>query len=578
MVSRAFRGRLALVTRLDLARRWGFEALFAGVALLAASPVWSVAHPAIQDLPQHMAAIRVLGSYGDPDLGFAQYFDLDLTRTQYLAYYLAAVLLSWPFGVLAANQLLITAAIVGTPYAMRALLRALGGDERLALFVVPLAWNAHLVLGFMNFVAAIPLALLGIALAVRLRASFSRRRAVALAAVAFVCFYTHVVPFAFLALGALACGVGRSLRESVRRCAPLVPSALAALAWSQWSPAGESTLSAASGGGDRGRAVFVPASQALAEVPGWLTDVLHGERDEELLVAFGITLLLAAVSARPRHRRVSDDRASSAGAVAAAAPGEGVVADTPPSDGVSADTPPSDGVSADTLPGDWASADAMPARARVALLSPLAAALYFIAPASYDWIWPINARFPLLALVFAIPALPRQRGALGVLTLSAVVVLSAASALEVRRAFVAFETEEVGALDEALAQMPHGARVAGLIFDRGSNHVKFSPFIHAVGWVQATNGGAVMFTFADFPQSPFRFRESLRPPRVGPRWEWLPQQVDPARDLAWYDYVLVRGGPGRVATQRGFERVFDRDRWQVYRRVAAASPPASASR
>ena len=34
---------------------------------------------------------------------------------------------------------------------------------------------------------------------------------------------------------------------------------------------------------------------------------------------------------------------------------------------------------------------------------------------------------------------------------------------------------------------------------------------------QAKKGGAVMFTFADFPQSPFRFREDNRPPRVPPR-------------------------------------------------------------
>src|SRR5690606_19856593 len=132
----------------------------------------------------------------------------------------------------------------------------------------------------------------------------------------------------------------------------------------------------------------------------------------------------------------------------------------------------------------------------------------------------------------------------------------------------AFETEEVGALDEAIASMPKGARVAGLIHDRGSRQVKFSPFIHAVAWVQAENGGAVMFTFADFPQSPFTFRESARPPRVIPRWEWMPERVDPARDLAWYDYVLVRGGPGRIATQReAFEPVFESERWSVWRRL-----------
>ncbi len=507
------------MNRVELARRWGFEALFAAVAVYATVPLWAVTHPPIQDLPQHMAAIRVLSSYGDPSLAFGQYFDIDLTRTQYLAYYLAAIVLSWPFGVLAANKILITASIVGTPYAMRFLLRALGADERMALFVVPLTWNAHLILGFMNFVAAIPLALAGLALAVRLRGRWTRRRAVALGLVTLLCFYTHVVPFAFLGLGAALVAIGEGWRETLRRWIPLVPAALAALIWTRLSPAGESTLSAASGGGSRGAASFMTASQALTEIPGWLTDVLVGALDEQLLVAFGVVLLAAAVSGRGREATEGSE-------------------------------PPVPDL-----------------RRRVAMLSPLAAALYFLTPASYDWIWPINARFPLLAIVFAIPALPRQRGWLGAIVLTAVIGIGVASSAEVQRAFVTFDRDEVGALDEAIAAMPEGARVAGLIYDRGSREVKFSPFIHSVAWVQAENGGAVMFTFADFPQSPFTFRDGHRPPRVPPRWEWMPQAVDPARDLGWYDYVLVRGGPGRIASEHNaFEQVFARGPWTVWRR------------
>ncbi|MBZ0118863.1 MAG: hypothetical protein K8H88_17830, partial [Sandaracinaceae bacterium] len=206
---------------------------------------------------------------------------------------------------------------------------------------------------------------------------------------------------------------------------------------------------------------------------------------------------------------------------------------------------------------------------RIAPFGPLAGVLYFVTPAGYDWIWPINARFALMALVFLVPALPRARGLWGAIVLASVVTLSVASTSEVTRAFVAFETDEVGELDGMIAQMPKGARVAGLIFDRGSRHVKYSPFIHSVAWAQAENGGAVMFTFADFPQSPFTFREDRRPPRVPPRWEWMPQAVDPARDLAWFDYVLVRGGPGRIASQPQFSLVASSGPWRVYRHARA---------
>jgi len=206
---------------------------------------------------------------------------------------------------------------------------------------------------------------------------------------------------------------------------------------------------------------------------------------------------------------------------------------------------------------------------RIAWFSPLSALLYFVLPAGYDWIWPINARFALMAIVFAIPVLPRSRGILGAAMLAGVITISVASTAEVTRAFEAFDSEEVGALDEVIAQIPHGSRVAGLIFDRGSRYIKYSPFIHSVAWEQAENGGAVMFTFADFPQSPFVFREGHRPPRVVPRWEWMPERVNPAIDLAWFDYVLVRGGPGMIAQQRqAFVPVINRWPWSLYRRTA----------
>ena len=87
-----------------------------------------------------------------------------------------------------------------------------------------------------------------------------------------------------------------------------------------------------------------------------------------------------------------------------------------------------------------------------------------------------------------------------------------------------------------------------------------------MAYYQARKGGAVMFSFADFPQSPFRFREDNRPPRVGPRWEWMPERVNVDADLAFYDHVLTRGGPGRIARSPMFEEVFHDGPWRVYRR------------
>jgi len=147
------------------------------------------------------------------------------------------------------------------------------------------------------------------------------------------------------------------------------------------------------------------------------------------------------------------------------------------------------------------------------------------------------------------------------------VVLIVGQSVVIGKSFQAFQDEEVADFAEAIELIPEGQRVAGLIFDRGSQHIRFSPFIHSAALLQSKKSGAVMFTFADFPQSPFRYRENNRPPRVGPRWEWTPERVDPRSDLGWYNYVLVRGGPEKIRQQRGdYEELYNGNRWSVWKR------------
>jgi len=105
------------------------------------------------------------------------------------------------------------------------------------------------------------------------------------------------------------------------------------------------------------------------------------------------------------------------------------------------------------------------------------------------------------------------------------------------------------------------------MFGASSNIVRFAPFLHYAALYQARKGGVVEFTFAEFPQSPFRFKPETRPPLIPPRWEWVPERVDPDRDLTWYKYVLVRGGPGRIQRSSYFENVFQGAGWTVWKRV-----------
>ncbi|HEY2732597.1 MAG TPA: hypothetical protein VGI70_01360, partial [Polyangiales bacterium] len=292
--------------------------------------------------------------------------------------------------------------------------------------------------------------------------------------------------------------------------------------WLARSRAGQATLTAAIGGKSGPQPRYEPAAFALHDLPNWLTDVFQGDDDRTILLCsslvLALTCVIGAVAFALRSRRPD----------AAASPGCMI---------------------------DLA--------ARLLPLAPLALLLYFISPSSYDWIWPIAQRFPLLALLFLIPVLPAPPLMAARVLAAALLVLTFAQERVVARAFAQFDRTEVGDFDQALAAIPAAKRVIGLIYDRYSRQVKFAPFIHYVAYYQARKGGAVMFTFADFPQSPFRFREDDRPPRVAPRWEWTPERVRPS-DLAWYEYVLVREGAAPCG--KHCKAIYRGALWSVWKR------------
>ncbi|MBK8996718.1 MAG: hypothetical protein IPM35_13365 [Myxococcales bacterium] len=495
-----------------------WELAFAALAIAAAVPVWLVTQPPIQDLPQHLAAIRVLHDYGNPAFGFEPYFEIHLGRTQYLTYYLLTHLLSYPLGLVAANKLVLTAAIAGLPYSLRALLTSLGRDWRLALLAGPLVWNAHLVLGFVNFAAAIPLALWGLSLAVSLRLSWDLRRALLLTGVGLLTFFTHVVPFGFLGLGVVAVSLGGDRRSTLRLLSPLLPALAATLGWALTSPAAQTLIGSNAGV----KPTFHPLARSFREVGQWLFDVLQSRSDDQLMAVW--VLLIVAV----------------------------LVLGTKASD-------------EDALRRSLAG--------RLALLGPAAFVAYFVAPASYDWIWPINGRLPLLGALFSLLALPLPGRRLALPVYVGAALVSLLFYREVAVAFRRSEREELAGVDAALDSIPMGKRVVGLVWEHESRFVKWSPYLHAAAMYQAKRGGAVSFSFAEYPQSPFSFKPNNRPPELPRRWEWSPAFVRPVPDLGWYDFVIARGDPGTLRLYaEAFELHHDGARWQVWKRRDPSLP------
>src|SRR5713101_5300929 len=238
---------------------WAFLLFLCAVANVTA--LWSAPYLPFTDLPQHAAAIATLRHWSDPQWKGQEYFTLALGRSQYLLYYLAGALLAFPLGTAErANLVLLSATALAFPYALRSLLRALGADERLALFAAPLFWSQSLLIGFFNYLAALPLLLWGLSLAVRDAQDPRPRRTALLAAVAVALFHLHLSAFLLFA-----------------------PAALVA-----WLALGR-----------RPRALLEPLGNALRDLPGALLDIWPGPYDEIVLLAL---LAAAALLAWPQAR------------------------------------------------------------------------------------------------------------------------------------------------------------------------------------------------------------------------------------------------------------------------------------
>jgi hypothetical protein len=545
-------------------------------ALVTASAFFTTLRPPLQDLPQHLAAARVLLDGSHPGFQFQDYFEVDWFSSQYLGTYVLLGAFFHPLRLITdapllwANRCLLVALALLWPLSTELVYRKLGKRAGLGAFALVLFFNVHLVLGFLNFLLGIVACFIALACLAEARDDVRRGkpRAVMLAAwgaAALCCFYLHVVPFALL-LAVVGVGVlyeqlwpalTRALRRTPMASRPatradagpylaFAPAALALLVW-LFTPAGVSTREAARGTGARGRAVYPSVEVDWSELQSWLVDSFASPWDTRCaLIAFGalVLWLLAEVVRIPWLRKRSSSLA-------------------PDSPGAAEKPVGAAGLEPDALLS-WT------LRAFV----PVSALLYFSLPSSYDWIWPINARFPLFGLLFlplwlpaaTRPARARWRGVrAGFVTL--MLGLAVAQAEVARDAFAGFAREMRG-FDELLASIPPGQRTAALVYDRYSRHVAFAPLLHVGAYYQAERGGVSFFSFADFPQSPVHFRHELRPPPVGPRWEWMPERVRVDRDLAWFDYVITCGGPGRIEASRRFEPAGHFGRFRLFRRRA----------
>lgn len=483
---------------------------WAAVAVLATAPAWIVKHPPLQDMPFHMATLRVVHDYSNPTYHFTDTYVVDLLHTNYVLYYVVGSLLAFVLGVKYANVAMLCLYLGGTPLAIRELLVALGKDGRLAIFSIPLLVNAMFMLGLLPYVLGFPIMFWALAAAVRWIEAPTRARGILLGVLAFCLFFAHVLPFALFGIGFAAIFPWQRPHTWIKAAVPVMPSLGLVAWWITGSQAGKSSFGALGAG----QQAVLPYDQALGGVFSWSINVFRDTTDE---LYFVLTVLVAAVA----YGLSQGDK------------------------------------------------DRAKPISRGYVLLPIACViLYFTTGDSLGEVWLFSQRFPVPAMLATVPLLRMPTGARGVVATVAALALAVGSTVNTCKHFIKFELEEVGDIDGAIEQMDPGKRVAGLIYDKGSNIVNTIPFLHYVSYYQAARGGVVQFCYAHFRHWPFRYKEGQIPPPGRPpipRWEWMPEAVPITELYPYYDYVLTRGGGFRPPAGT-FHVKWKSDRWTVWAR------------
>ena len=500
-------------------------------------PLWAANLLPFMDLPQHLATVRVLHSYGDPLWGVSHYFAIDLGRTQYLAWYFLVDWLTYLMPLETAARVVFSLYAVGLPLAPAALLRAHGRDARGALLAAPLVYNPFLFMGFANYVTALPLLLWALALLQRLLDDFSPRQLFLLTLVATLLFYDHAQ--AFVLYGALA-GLtvllgarGLAPRHWWRQVAHLIPAGLAMAWWLQQSLllAGADEWHKGLGGRNVAPADvrFKPLLERLTAFPEFLLDAYPDDADEKVLVAWLFLLGLLWVIGRP-------------------------------------------------------AATVRPLAGRAALRRHVPEALlvaaffiYLLSPISYKWIWPIADRLVPAVALLALPALARPSTPLRSVTLVIPATLLALGMAHLHADRARQFAAEAGPIRQILGHADRGKRLMSLIYQPQSRVLKWPAFLHFGQYYTMDRGGVANFSFANFPQSPVLFPDEGGPPKVPPRFEWTPELFTMADHGYWYDYVLVRDAD---PLRRPFGAAADRVQlvahdgpWALYRNLGRSDHP-----
>jgi hypothetical protein len=423
-----------------------------------------------------------------------------------------------------AHLVLLSSIALALPYALRSLLRALHGDERLALFAPAVFYSQPVLIGLLPYVASLPLLLWALGQVVRDAERPAACRTALVAAAALAIFGLHLSAFVLFAPAAVLASLAFAPRTPdgiARRLLWAIPPLVAAIVVVAGSPL---THPRRVGWTEPVRVVFEAPGDALRKLPGALLDVWPGREGLVVLLAVVTAGALLASPSGPARRGMSRRRA--------------------------------------TIAAAWVA---------------IAAAFYFTFPISIGWLWQLNERYAM-AWALLIPCVlrpaPGWRGHAPLLLVAAASLVSAGVAAQHIRGF----TAEVDGFDHVLDAAEPGRRLVALILDPASAHARFPPYVHFGSYYRARKGGVAAFSFAELPQSPLRYRPENAPPVMPVHWEWEPSRFSNEREGAYFDYILVRGAVDPLASRPAgpaWRAVAYDGLWALQARRGSESPAAT---
>lgn len=185
-------------------------------------------------------------------------------------------------------------------------------------------------------------------------------------------------------------------------------------------------------------------------------------------------------------------------------------------------------------------------------LMPLALSLlgYGLFPLMFHGAGPLHPRFlsllvPALLLGFE-PRVGTATGTRFAWRRWGVLIVSIAVPIVFAERLPAYNDETAG-LYAVLAELPVGARIRPLVFDRGGRAFPGIPaHLHLPAYYAVEKGGSAGYSFAMYSISVVRFRPGV-PITMGGGSEWDPGAFDAEREAADYDYFIVKSSAERSA-------------------------------